>query len=85
MESQGELKWELEAETTEKCWLIHSLSSFFLQPRTICLGMALPTVGWVLLHQDKPFTDMPTGQSDPTNPPTEAAFSYDSGLGQVDS
>lgn len=33
-------------------WLIHRrIASFLIQPRTTCLGLVLPAVGWALPHQ----------------------------------
>lgn len=48
--------------------MTHS-ACFLIQPRTTCLGMAPPTVGWALPHQplikkkNVP-TDLPMGQYD---------------------
>lgn len=50
----------LKTETMEKhCFQAHSLAcsqvyaerAFFIQPRHICLGKVLPTVGWAHPHQ----------------------------------
>lgn len=44
---------EAEAMEDEACWLTHSsrLAGFLIQPRAVCLGIALPTVGGTLLCQ----------------------------------
>lgn len=45
-----------------------------MQSRTTCPGLALPTVGWALLHQ-LAVKKIPTGQSDGSNSSTEAPSS----------
>lgn len=44
-----------ETQATEECCLLASfpflLSAFLTQPRSICLGMLLPTLGLTILHQ----------------------------------
>jgi hypothetical protein len=40
-----------EAESMEECFLLACSAFVLIQPRTIGLGMALPTVDWALFHQ----------------------------------
>lgn len=57
----------------ECCLLAGSLATSLVQPRTACLWMIPPMVGWALSHQRsrKCLTDIPTGQSNGGNSSTE--------------
>lgn len=51
-ESQGKnLEQKLGGSCGLACFLTQSSADFFIEPRTTGQGMALPTVGWNLLHQ----------------------------------
>lgn len=80
------LHQEPEAETTEKRRrLTHALISILSSTTQAYLprdGATRSGLGPLTSRQS--FTDVPTGQSDPANPSIVAAFSYDSGPGQVD-
>jgi hypothetical protein len=56
MDSRQELGGITDIEAIEWVLLIDllllaHLTCFLIHPRTICSGVALPTVGWVLPHQ----------------------------------
>lgn len=59
-----QLKAGTEAEAMKECYLLACPDYFLVQPRIICLGMAVPTVGTSIINHENSPRDLCASQTD---------------------